>query len=300
MLKRIAWVLSIAIAFILFTNREVYASFGISPADLSFAHLSPGMELEKVFLLSRTDINNDVRVVVEADIEGVNDWIIFEPGVSFIFPKGQSTQEMKVVVKVPEDVSYREDYDGYIVVKFIDDKNITEVAVVGGVGIRVGLATTDEEVSDLLIRNMRMDNTPFGDPIKLILTIENRGNREDSVDEVSIRVSEESSGETVFEEKDNNLENVSPGKTQEAYAFFENNLAKGNYKSKVFVIYKGDVIAENILIFSIIDAVAYERDKGIIFLLGVYKIPIIIAVFSLVIILIVVLRKLIKKKYFVK
>ena len=299
MLKKFVLVLLTTISFILFTNREVHASFGISPADLSFSHLSPGMELERTFLLSRTDSGNDVRVVVEADVEGINDWIKIEPGVSFIFPKGQKTHEMGVIVKVPEDITYK-DYSGYIIVKFLDDGNTSDVAVVGGVGIRVGLATTDEEVSDLLVRNMRIDNTPLGEPIILILTIENRGNREVSVDEVSITVFEEANESMVFEGKDNNLEKVLPGKTQETYAFFKNDLLKGNYAAEVSVVYKDIVIREDRLIFSIVDEVIIEREYGGLFSLGVYNILLILGVFSIAVILIIILRKLIKNKYFVK
>ena len=72
----------------------VQASFGVSPADLTFRSLIPGTTVERSFLLSRTDLEKEDTIIIQTDVKGVDGWITIEPGTAFTIPEGERTKRM--------------------------------------------------------------------------------------------------------------------------------------------------------------------------------------------------------------
>ncbi len=277
-------------------NSSVYASFGISPADLTYMHLLPGMQFEKDYLLSRTDLGEDAKVVVEVDVEGANDWIEIDPGISFTIPKGQQTEKIKVIVNVPEDVALK-NYEGYITVKVTENKKTSGVSVVGGVGISVNLTTTDLEVKSLLVRKMEIPDVSQTKPLRLLLTIENQGNKEVAPEKI-VFVINNIAGEKVLESEKTDLGKIKPGKIGELSIDLANDLGKGDYSADVEVVFEGENIGKDKLFFSINEEVENVEDKVDINPVRVNNIPLLLGIFILVLLLIIALRKFLKDKIF--
>ena len=296
MLRKFILIFSLILSCFSLINSSVYASFGVSPADLTFENLLPGSVFEKEFLLSRTDLENDTNIVVETDVEGADDWIKIEPGIAFTIPKGQRTEKMKVIVRVPEEAPLRA-YEGYITVKAVAGKNVSGVAVVGGVGIEVKLAVGEEEIRKLLVRNMDIPNLLKGEPIHLLFTIENQGNVRDSPNKVEIIISDTSGGQVLKNEK-TSFKKIIPGKTEELTAEFDNNLRKGDYKADVKVVFENKLLAENRLFFSIYDRVGKEDEQDVKTFFRVNNILLVLGLLIILFFLIIVLKKLLKNKIF--
>lgn len=77
MIKKLKLLL-ILFFFYIFTTPAL-AGFGVSPADISNNHLKPGDNFEKEITLSRSDINEDLKVTIETDLKEAEDWFQFEP-----------------------------------------------------------------------------------------------------------------------------------------------------------------------------------------------------------------------------
>jgi hypothetical protein len=264
----------------------VGAGFGISPADITFEHLTPGITVEKEFLLSRTDIEKDVRVVVETDIEGANEWVRIEPGISFTIPKGERTGKMKVLINVPEEVSGNS-YRGHIYVKALEGREGGNVALVKGVGLAVNLLVIQLDVEKLLIRKMEIPDTSEGRPIRLLLTVENQGNKDSAPDEAAA-VFYDLSGKKLFESKAGFSEKVGPSRTQVLVAEFVNELAVGQYSAEVSVDFKEKVLGKETIVFNVGES---EAEKKMFDLLGRLILFIALGLSLTLLVVTVVLRK---------
>jgi len=227
----------------------VYASFGISPSDFTFENIIPGETVEKEFLISRTESEKEARIVIEADVEGANQWIKVEPGVSFPILRGEKTKKMKVKVSIPEDAPLR-NYEGFIVVKILEGEGTPGVSLVKGVGIAVNLITTKIEVNRLLVRKMEMPNVMKGDPIRLILTIENQGNKKSKPQKIEIKVYDIANN-LLFEGEDLDFESIEPSLTKDITAEFKNNLIEGEYYAFVTVVFQDKPLREEKLVFNV-------------------------------------------------
>jgi hypothetical protein len=248
-MKKFLLVVLASFFFLQISVSETEAAFGISPAEITIDYLSPGMEVDKEFLISRTELNSDADIVVEPDIPGADSWVKIDPDVAFTIPKGQRTKTMKVVITVPQNAPYKS-YEGYLNVKVGGVGKTSGVTVVEGVAISVNLSVTKEKISKMLIRKIEIPTTEEGKPIRLLVSIENQGNQEIKPDKFSLLV-KNSFGIEVMNSEYTKLANVSPGKLEDAVAEFENKLTKGEYKADVSITYNGQEIKKGTIAFRV-------------------------------------------------
>lgn len=227
----------------------VNASFGISPADLTFRNLMPGGVYKKIYLLSRTDLTKDDTVFVEIDIEGANDWIHIEPGLSFTIAKGERTKKMSVTISVPDDALLKS-YEGFITLKVKNEDREGGISVVKGVAISVNLVTTQSEDAKLLIRKIQIPDVYQGEQVEAIVVAENRGNVSISPEQVDITVFD-SGGELFSSKKFSNIPQINPTDTKEYTLLIEDDFSLGEYNAEILVKYKGEVIREESLVFMV-------------------------------------------------
>jgi len=240
-----------SVVILLFNSKSVYASFGVSPAGLTYDYLQPGMKIEREFLLSRTNIDQEDEVIVENDLGEASGWITIKPGNSFIFEKGKSTQSMKIIINVPEDAQYKE-YTGDLILKVSQGVKTAGVSIVQGVDITANLTVTKLKFAGLLIRKLDIPDIFIGEPIRLILTTENTGNQIVAPERVEIRV-KNISGADVFQDKVTDIESVNPGDVKELSSVFENDLGVGEYKASVSAYFLEKTIGQDQLVFSVKD-----------------------------------------------
>lgn len=258
-MRKFALLLLLVGLFIQFSYDDVDASFGVSPADFTFENLRPGSSVQETFLLSRTDLENDANILVESDINGANDWVSVDPGTSFTIPAGQRTREMTVSVAVPEDAPLRE-YEGYLLVKVTEGEQTSGVSVVQGVGIAVNLITTRLEVTRLLIRSLEIPVFAQDELLRLILRTENQGNRAAAPERVEIIVYD-LAGNELFRSEYNELESVNVGELKELIAEFDPDLEPGEYQADIVVIFQGEPLREDRLVFEVTEQKVEKVDE---------------------------------------
>ena len=92
----------ILISLFFFKVNSVFAGLGISPAQMLIDNLSPGAHVEKTFVLSRDNYQEDLDFQVS--IEGLaKDWVSVDRGDKFTIPAGEQRFSIVVSVDVPVD-----------------------------------------------------------------------------------------------------------------------------------------------------------------------------------------------------
>ncbi len=171
-------------AFVM-NNASVYAGLGISPGGIFNDHLKPGAHLEEDIIISRSDPTEDLVATIEPDLGEMNDWFKFEPGRTFVLPKGEQQVKVKAIVDVPEDVEFK-DYTGYIRVKAQPMKQPSGVSIVKGARLEIAIATTEFDVSQLIVRSVDANTPHVGEPLELSMLIENSGNTDLAPSKITI------------------------------------------------------------------------------------------------------------------
>ncbi len=248
MIKKLKLLL-ILFFFYIFTTPAL-AGFGVSPADISNNHLKPGDNFEKEITLSRSDINEDLKVTIETDLKEAEDWFQFEPGKEFIFPTGQARQILKIKVNVPNNAELKT-YQGIIRIKAssVDSKN-SGVSIVKGARMEVNLVTTSFDINTLVVKGMSILEINNNDPIKLLLNIENKGNTQIAPSKVTIEI-QDLTQKTIGILEDTNLEKIDPNTSKEIMAEFKNSLKKGEYFGLIKVYLDNKIIHSDRLVFKV-------------------------------------------------
>ena len=249
-MRKLALTIILFAIFFQLSTSSLQASFGISPAEITYEYLRPGTSIEKEFLLSRSTADYPARIEIEKHVEGANDWIKIEPGNEFEFSQGERTKSMKVIISPPEDVRYRS-FTGYIIVKIHEGSQTTGVAVVKGLGITVDLNTTWVDYVRLLVRELRIPDLFEKDPLMLIIKAQNQGNQSATLDRVEIKVLDTLENEE-FTAVHEDFELVEPSITKELAINFENDLTSGEYQADIKVFYQ-DQIKEDSLFFNVLE-----------------------------------------------
>jgi hypothetical protein len=252
MIKTLKTLLTLSFFFLFAT--PALAGFGISPADVYNTHLKPGDNFEKEITLSRSDIDEDLKVVIETDLKEAESWFQFEPGKEFIFPTGQSRLVLKIKVNVPNNAELKT-YQGIIRIKAssVDTQN-SGVSIVKGARMEVNLVTTSLDVSTLVVKGMSISEVHDSDPIKLLMNIENKGNTKTAPTKVTLEI-QDLTQKTIETQEDSSLEKIDPNISKEITAEFKNNLKGGEYFGLVKIYLDDKLIHSDRLVFKVINAI---------------------------------------------
>lgn len=252
--------LSLFIFSFFFLAKPALAGFGISPADIYNDHLKPGASFEKEIVLSRSDPDEDLKIVIETDLKEAESWFEFEPGREFVFPAGQSRYTLKVKVNIDPQAEIKT-YKGVIRIKAssLDSEN-SGVSIIKGARMEVNLVTTTIDVDTLIIRSTKISDTEWDKPIKLSILAENSGNTKIAPSKVSLEI--QSLNKSVIETQEvTKLEKIEPNTTKEIFAEFKNNLDSGEYFGLVKIYNGKNVIYSDRLVFKI-NSTSVGKDKS--------------------------------------
>ena len=65
------------------------AGLGMSPSNLIAKHLLRGSHLEKTFFLSRSDPDEDLKMIIETEGDEIKNWVTSDQESNFILPAGE-------------------------------------------------------------------------------------------------------------------------------------------------------------------------------------------------------------------
>jgi len=230
--------------------RPIWAGFGISPAGLYHQHLKPGTCFSQTFVISRADPDDELVAVIETDLAEIEDWFQFEPGKKFTLPSGKKRVDFEIKVCPPSEAPFQR-YQGVIRVKAAPrEEEIVGVSVVKGARIEVDLTTTEENFTDLIVRQIKISDVEGDQPIKVWLKIENRGNTVAAPDRLELEILDlrQQPLTTLTTEQ---LSPIPPSEIKEIEVSLETDLGSGEY----FVwakVYLGDqLLRKERLVFQI-------------------------------------------------
>lgn len=233
--------------------KPVFAGFGISPAEIYNDHLKPGAIFEKEIVISRSEANEDLKVVVETELGEAESWIRFEPSKEFVFPKNENRKTIKAIIAVPKNAETK-NYQGVLRIKASSmDSSGSGVSIVQGARMEVTLVTTSLNVNILSVKGTRLPDVDWQQPLKLFANIENSGNTEIAPEKITLEIQDlnKTPVETLETTK---IDKIGPNTTKEIFVEFENNLAGGEYFGIVKVFSDGREIYSDRLVFRVRNA----------------------------------------------
>ncbi len=244
----------ISFCILLFFADTVLAGFGISPPYVTNHNLSRGSHFEKDIWLTRGNPVEDLRIEVDIDVPGANDWISIDEGSSFLLPKGEQKMLMTVSVDVPKNAEYKS-YPGFIRITTYPVSSAEEggqIAIILGARIDVTLDVRDIEIFDFKIRQINVYDLEEGHnvlwwfssgKIRFDMQFENIGNIKASPTKVLFEIYDGERKNLVETTTAKKIGKVDPFQTKNIIAELPTKLTAGSYWA-IFKIFKGDEIVE--------------------------------------------------------
>jgi len=155
--------------------RPVFADLGISPSDWTEPNGLAGQQIEKTFVLSRSDAGEDLYFT--SQISGdINNWITVKNGNSFTMPKGQQQFPVNVVLNIPKEAEKKE-YRGEIRLNSTSKTAQSgQIGVLLGALIRIDLTVSDKPFLSYSVQQIEIPEQETGDSVNVVLKILNEGN----------------------------------------------------------------------------------------------------------------------------
>lgn len=239
-----------------FLPSPVLAGFGVSPYYVYNQHLKPGSVYESEIILSRSDSNEDLLIKAEPEVGQISSWFTFKPANQFTFPKGQNRFPLKVVVTVPQDAKL-DNYKGVIRVKATSSENAPAggVSVVKGARLEVDLITTNIDVSQLTVEDIKADpvtQTDAAQKLMLHLKVRNDGNTAAGPTKVTIDLTDTLNNNITSLTNTNTIQSVPANETKIVDAEFTTNLNPGEYFASTRVFLNDSLIKEDRLVIKVL------------------------------------------------
>lgn len=245
--------LLILIVLPLFFIKPAFAGFGVSPAEIYNDSLKPGAKFEKEIVLSRSETDETLNVVIDTELGDMESWIKFDQGKEFTFPKGETRKTIKAIISVPNNANLK-NYKGTLRIKaFSADSSNSGVSIIKGARMEVTLVTTSINIDVLDVKNLSISDTDFQKPIKLIASIHNGGNTEIAPSKIILEI-QDLTKKVIETQEVTRLEKISPNTTKEITAEFKNNLNGGEYFGNVKVYLDDKLLRSDRLVFKINNA----------------------------------------------
>ncbi len=250
--------ITLSIIILIGSYISVNAGFGVSPTDINSEYLKPGASFTQEFTLSRSDATSDMNIQIVPDLKDIDSWFTFDPGKTFIFKRGQTTQKFKVIVKVPSDAQYT-DYKGVIRVNALPtDQAVGGVSITQGVRLDAGLTVTEQDIRSLSILSIKALDSQEGKPIRIEIVGQNIGNVDASP---TLKVTVMDMLMNVVEEHEvANFGFVKPNETTTLIAEITSKLPTGEYFINVQVLLDGKVLREERLVFNIVNIPGEDKE----------------------------------------
>lgn len=213
------------------------AAFGISPPWVRNLHALPGTSFEQTITLSTNNASQDMKVSanVRGDRNLIN-WVTIKDMDSLILHSGETQLPMIVQVNIPKRAGLKE-YKGSIDIRLepVKASESSGVSIALGANASIEITVVGDAFSDFKINSIATQPIQAGQPIRLELQVENRGNID--IDKIRTEVDVWNETETVKLQTYNGellVTPVDPYETQKTIVEIPTpNLTPGKYWLKV-------------------------------------------------------------------
>lgn len=260
-LRKSGLALTVGVFLFLGVITKVHAGIGVSPALVENKNLRPGDKVTQTIVISQSEPDEALDVVIEPEIGAANDWLTFTPGAKFSIPKGTKQFALQMTISPPAGADIKQ-YKGVIRVKATPKGSVAGgVTVVRGARIEVDFATTNKDYVELIVRGLDIDNFAAGSDLILKVKTENKGNIEAGPTKATIDVLDLTQ-KSVAKLSSDKIGKVQPSETKEVNAVFANTLKPGEYFAKTAVYYNNKKLREDRLVFTVTEGKPQDADKA--------------------------------------
>jgi len=260
---KISLILLLVFFLLLFSWVNLAFGFGISPPRVFNDHLIPGAHFEQTITLTQARPETPLKIEVIIDAPEIEDWIEIKPGKSFIIPAGVQQFPMKVSVSVPKDAGYAT-YQGKLTIRAIPaEGGEGQIAVVTGAVADIQLRVSGEEFSDFRLKGVDTPNIEEGDPIKVVMKLENLGNVKVRPSRVYLRIFDQYGQGVVEEGEATGMNWIEPFKTGKVIAKMPNKLSIGEYWAEIEIYKDGELVLLDKRKFHVVEKGALGKIFGL-------------------------------------
>jgi hypothetical protein len=260
-ISKIISILFIVASFI-FMADNAFAGLGISPSQMILLNLSKGAQLERTFVLSRSDPKENLYFTVTAE-GATKDWTILNEGTKFTMPAGEKRFPITVAINIPKDVANGE-YKGGI--RLVSSPNPNGV---GGNGASTALAVliqtdftiTGEQVLKYDISSVGINNFEEGSPLDMLITIINSGNVNARPTKVNVEIYDKFNKELLESHDIIEMGSVAPFTTGDIIISIPVKLERDQYWARVSAYKNENLLKEEKLTFEIVEVGSLQK-KG--------------------------------------
>ncbi len=159
----------------LFTPLSALAGFGASPATLFKENIAPGSSFSQEIVVSRSNPDEDVYVILETDLGQMADWFTFTSTQKVVFPKGENRLSIPFDVQVPLNTAQKS-YTGAIRIKSVSIQEQDGVSVAQGARVDVNYIVSSSPIKELEVKSIELEPKSENQPIVAKITAINTGN----------------------------------------------------------------------------------------------------------------------------
>ncbi len=234
-----------------FFGAEIALGFGVSPPRIRNDHLIPGAHFEQTVILTQANPEKPLRIRVVMEAPDIEDWLTLEPGLEFTIPAGNQQFPMKVSIDVPKDAAY-ETYQGeFIVEAFTGGEG--QVSILTGAVVQLKLRVSGEEFSDFKLRKIKVSDIEQGDPIKVVIELENLGNVKIRPSRVYLQIFDQYHNKLLQKGEAVEMNFIEPFKIGKVTGQMPTKLEIGGYWAEIEIYKQGELLLKDKKYFHIVE-----------------------------------------------
>ncbi len=238
---------------------QFVSAFGVSPPAISADKLLKGSQYGATIFLVRADAEADLPIQAVLRLpDEVKNWVTLDTGFNFVIPAGVRQFPVKVLINVPDDAELNI-YNGSVVFNTLppseEGKGDQQVIITVAAGVNLNITVGEGVIKDFRIERVDILDVKEGDPMAILVIMENTGNVPVAAERATIDVLDKFGNVRLGFGQTEDLPEVPPFKTKELVVEFplDLKLGLGEYWAEAKV-YKGGAVAGEIkTVFNVLE-----------------------------------------------
>ena len=253
------------ILFFFFVNlaSSTYAmSIGVSPTQVIVDHLLRGSVYEKTVQLSRDDGSQPVRLIV--DVTGdMTPWLNLGNTSNLMFSEGQKKIIFPIKFTVPNDTPngiYKENIRVRTEPSRLENIGALGASVSSGVSVDIHAKVIGEQVIDFTIPQLQVPNTEEGEPITVVLTVDNKGNVRAGPSKTHVEILNKYGRELLISRDLTTGLTVPPFTRGDIPFLIPHKLSPEEYTARIQVYNGTEVIKQDTIMFNVLEKGSIQKE----------------------------------------
>ena len=238
---------------------QFVGAFGVSPPAISADKLLKGSQYEATIFLVRAEADYDLPIQATLRLpDEVKSWVTLDVGFNFVIPAGVSQFPVKFLINVPQDAELNI-YSGSVVFNTLPPTERgsggQQVVITVAAGVNLNITVGEGVIKDFRIERVDILDVKEGDPMAILVIMENTGNVPVAAERATIDVLDKFGNVRLGFGQTEDVPEVPPFKTKEFVVEFplDLKLGLGEYWAEAKVYKSGAVAGEVKTVFNVLE-----------------------------------------------